>query len=144
MSRADSENRARGSASSRSPRCLRRRSAGRASKHDREASFPFESLAAIKRSGYLAAPIPAELGGLGVTSLHDVLVASSRLARGDAALTLGVNMHLVFVLNVVRLWQVCDGIGRRATRRRVRRDDGAGRARVERSSRPRSASRDKT
>ena len=34
---------------------------GRASKHDREASFPFESLAAIKRSGYLAAPIPAEL-----------------------------------------------------------------------------------
>jgi alkylation response protein AidB-like acyl-CoA dehydrogenase len=78
---------------------------GHAAKHDREASFPFESLAAIQRSGYLAAPVPAELGGLGVASLHDVLVASSRLARGDAALTLGVNMHLVFVLNVVRLWQ---------------------------------------
>ena len=77
----------------------------RAARHDREASFPFESLAAVKRSGYLAGPVPAELGGLGVTSLHDVLVASSRLARGDAALTLGVNMHLVFVLNVVRLWQ---------------------------------------
>jgi alkylation response protein AidB-like acyl-CoA dehydrogenase len=84
---------------------------GRASKHDREASFPHQSLAAIKRSGYLAAPIPAELGGLGVTSLHDVLVASSRLARGDAALTLGVNMHLVFVLNVVRLWQVATASG---------------------------------
>jgi alkylation response protein AidB-like acyl-CoA dehydrogenase len=84
---------------------------GRASTHDREASFPYESLAAIRRSGYLAAPIPAELGGLGVTSLHDVLVASSRLARGDAALTLGVNMHLVFVLNVVRLWQAARASG---------------------------------
>lgn len=78
----------------------------RVARHDREASFPFESLAAIRRSGYLAAPVPAELGGLGVTSVHDVLVASSRLARGDAALTLGVNMHLVFVLSVARLWQM--------------------------------------
>jgi alkylation response protein AidB-like acyl-CoA dehydrogenase len=77
-----------------------------ASQHDREASFPFEGLAVIKRSGYLAAPVPKELGGLGVTSLHDVLVGSSRLARGDAALTIGVNMHLVFLINVVRLWQV--------------------------------------
>jgi L-evernosamine nitrososynthase len=84
---------------------------GRASKHDREASFPHESLAAIKHSGYLAAPIPAELGGLGVESLHDVLVASSRLARGDAALTLGVNMHLVFLINVVRLWRVATASG---------------------------------
>lgn len=83
----------------------------RASQHDREASFPHESLAAVKRSGFLAAPIPAELGGLGVTSLHDVLVGSSRLARGDAALTLGVNMHLVFVLNVVRLWQAATAAG---------------------------------
>src|SRR5262249_37293417 len=79
--------------------------ASRAAHHDREGSFPHESLAAIKRSGYLAAPIPAELGGLDVTSLHDLLVASSRLARGDAALTIGVNMHLVFVLNVVRARQ---------------------------------------
>ena len=78
----------------------------RAAGHDREATFPFESLAVIRRSGYLAAPVPADRGGLGVTSVHDVLVASSRLARGDAALTLGVNMHLVFVLNIVRLWQV--------------------------------------
>jgi len=83
----------------------------RAAEHDREATFPHESLAAIKRSGYLAAPIPLELGGLGVTSLHDVLVASSRLARGDAALTLGVNMHLVFVLNVVRLAQMATASG---------------------------------
>jgi alkylation response protein AidB-like acyl-CoA dehydrogenase len=83
----------------------------RAAQHDREATFPHESLATVKRSGYLAAPIPSDLGGLGVTSLHDVLVASSRLARGDAALTLGVNMHLVFLLNVVRLWQIATASG---------------------------------
>jgi L-evernosamine nitrososynthase len=74
--------------------------------HDRDGSFPFDSLAAVRRSGYLSAPIPEQLGGLGVTSVHDVVVASSRLARGDAALTLGVNMHLVYVLNVVRRWQM--------------------------------------
>src|ERR671925_1403035 len=74
----------------------------RAADHDRDGSFPFDSFAAVKQSGYFAAPIPEQLGGLGVTSVHDLLVASSRLARGDAALTLGVNMHLVYVLNIVR------------------------------------------
>jgi alkylation response protein AidB-like acyl-CoA dehydrogenase len=78
----------------------------RAAAHDRDGSFPFESFAAVKGRGYFAAPIPGELGGLGVTSVHDVLVASSRLARGDAALTLGVNMHFAFLLNVVRRWQI--------------------------------------
>ena len=79
--------------------------------HDREGSFPFDSFTAVKRSGYFAAPVPEHLGGLGVSSVHDLLVASSRLARGDAALTLGVNMHLVFVLNVVRRWQIATAAG---------------------------------
>jgi alkylation response protein AidB-like acyl-CoA dehydrogenase len=78
----------------------------RAAVHDRDGSFPFDSFAAVKQSGYLAAPVPEQLGGLGVTSVHDLLVGSSRLARGDAALTLGVNMHVVFVLNVARRWQI--------------------------------------
>ena len=54
--------------------------ATRAAQHDREASFPFASFDALKRAGYFTAPIPAEHGGLGVTSVHDLLVASSRLA----------------------------------------------------------------
>jgi len=82
-----------------------------AAAHDRDRSFPFDSLAIVKASDYLVAPIPLEFGGLGVTSLHDVIVASSRLARGDAALTLGVNMHLAFVLNVVRRWQISRASG---------------------------------
>jgi alkylation response protein AidB-like acyl-CoA dehydrogenase len=79
--------------------------------HDRNGSFPFESFAAVKERGFFAAPVPAELGGLGVTTLHDLVVASSRLARGDAGLTLGVNMHLAYVVNVVRRWQIARAAG---------------------------------
>jgi alkylation response protein AidB-like acyl-CoA dehydrogenase len=79
--------------------------ATRAAEHDREASFPFASVEALKRAGYFTAPIPVEHGGLGVTSVHDLLVASSRLARGDASVAIGVNMHLAVLMNVVRRWQ---------------------------------------
>jgi alkylation response protein AidB-like acyl-CoA dehydrogenase len=79
--------------------------APRAGEHDREASYPYAGVEALKRAGYFTAPIPVEYGGLGVTSVHDVVVASGRLARGDASLAIGVNMHLVVVLNVVRRWR---------------------------------------
>src|SRR5262245_5062927 len=77
-----------------------------AAEHDRNGSYPFESFAAVKRTGYFTAPIPEHLGGLGVMSAHDVLVASTRLARGDASLALGVNMHFAYLQNVVRRWHV--------------------------------------
>ena len=80
--------------------------AARAGRHDRDGSYPFASIEAVRSTGYAAAPIPEELGGLGVTSVHDVLVASSRLARGDASVAIGVNMHLVAVLNMVRRWRM--------------------------------------
>jgi alkylation response protein AidB-like acyl-CoA dehydrogenase len=76
--------------------------ADRAALHDREASFPYAAINALKRAGYFTAPIPVENGGLGVESVHDVVVASSRLARGDASIAIGVNMHLVLLLNIVR------------------------------------------
>jgi alkylation response protein AidB-like acyl-CoA dehydrogenase len=90
--------------------------AERASVHDRDASYPFESIESLKRAGYFAAAVPVHLGGLGVTSVHDVLVASSRLARGDASVAIGVNMHLVALLNMIRRWQsaVAAGNERRA------------------------------
>src|SRR3954471_9170066 len=88
----------------------------RAPEHDREASFPYAGIDALKRAGYFIAPIPAVHGGLDVTSVHDVVVASSRLARGDASVAIGVNMHLVLLLNFVRRWQaaVAAGDARRA------------------------------
>ena len=64
-----------------------------------------------RQSGYFLAPIPEELGGLGVVSLHDLVVAQSRLARGDAALALGVNMHFVLVLSIPQRWQLARATG---------------------------------
>jgi alkylation response protein AidB-like acyl-CoA dehydrogenase len=73
-----------------------------AGRHDREGSYPFGALDAVRESGYLVAAVPSELGGLGVTSVLDLVVAAGRLARGDASVAIGVNMHTDFVLNVAR------------------------------------------
>jgi alkylation response protein AidB-like acyl-CoA dehydrogenase len=101
-----------------------------AAEHDRAGSYPFEAIDALKAAGYFAAPVPVELGGLGVSSAHDLLVASSRLARGDASIAIGVNMHLVAVLNMERRRQiaVAAGADRRArgfasSLERIARDD---------------------
>jgi len=85
--------------------------ADRAGEHDREGSYPFEAIDALKAAGYFAAPIPLDLGGLGVFSAHDLVVASSRLARGDASVAIGVNMHLVAVHNMERRRQVAVAAG---------------------------------
>jgi alkylation response protein AidB-like acyl-CoA dehydrogenase len=85
--------------------------AARAAEHDRDGTYPFEAIAALKAAGYFAAPVPVELGGLGVSSAHDLVVASSRLARGDASVAIGVNMHLVAVLNMERRRQVAVAAG---------------------------------
>ena len=76
--------------------------AERADEHDRAASYPFENIRTLSERGYLAAPVPRELGGMGVESVHDLLIASSRLARGDAAVTIGLNMHLIPVLGMAQ------------------------------------------
>ena len=83
----------------------------RAAAHDRDGSYPFESIDSLRHAGYFAAPVPEELGGLGVSSIHDVIVASGRLARGDASVAIGVNMHLVVVLSVARRWRLARAAG---------------------------------
>jgi alkylation response protein AidB-like acyl-CoA dehydrogenase len=83
----------------------------RAAAHDRDGSYPFESIDSLRHAGYFAAPVPYELGGLGVSSVHDVIVASGRLARGDASVAIGVNMHLVVVLSLVRRWRMARAAG---------------------------------
>jgi alkylation response protein AidB-like acyl-CoA dehydrogenase len=85
--------------------------AARAGEHDRDGTYPFEAIDALKAAAYFAAPIPVDLGGLGVSSAHDLVVASSRLARGDASVAIGVNMHLVAVLNMERRRQVAAAAG---------------------------------
>ena len=85
--------------------------AARAAEHDRAGSFPFEAIDALKAAGVFAAPVPVELGGLGVSSAHDSVVAASRLARGNASVAIGVSMHLVAVLNMERRRQVAVAAG---------------------------------
>jgi alkylation response protein AidB-like acyl-CoA dehydrogenase len=80
--------------------------------HDHEGSFPFDGLERARRSGYLVAAVPAGLGGLGVESVHDLVVAAGRLARGDASLAIGVNMHTDFVLGVARALRSATAAGK--------------------------------
>jgi alkylation response protein AidB-like acyl-CoA dehydrogenase len=90
--------------------------ARRAGAHDADSSYPFEGIELLRRARWFVAPIPAEHGGLGVESVHDVVVAAGRLARADASLAIGVNMHFATVLNLVRRWRVAVG---RADERRA-------------------------
>src|ERR687887_105338 len=85
--------------------------AERAAEHDRDGTYPFEAIEALKAAGYFAAPVPVELGGLGVSSAHDLVVASSRLARGDASVAIGVNMHFAAVQNMERRRRVAVAAG---------------------------------
>ena len=74
----------------------------RAAGHDRDGTFPFENIAAMKESGFAAAAVPEEFGGMGVSSAYDCVVAMSRLARGDGATPLAFTMHLFRTLLTVR------------------------------------------
>jgi alkylation response protein AidB-like acyl-CoA dehydrogenase len=90
---------------------LAQRLAGTAAEHDTSGTYPLENVTVLKEAGYFVAPVPEQFGGQGVDSLFDILVASSRLARGDASTTLGLNMHLLLVLNMVRRWRIASWRG---------------------------------
>jgi alkylation response protein AidB-like acyl-CoA dehydrogenase len=66
---------------------LAQRLAATATEHDTSGTYPLENVTVLKEAGYFVAPIPEQFGGQGVDSLFDILVASSRLARGDASTT---------------------------------------------------------
>jgi alkylation response protein AidB-like acyl-CoA dehydrogenase len=84
----------------------------RAAAHDRDGTYPHDSIRALRDAGYLVAPVPAHLGGLGVSSVHDLVVASGRLARGDASVAIGVNMHLIAVMALARRLSVALAAGK--------------------------------
>ncbi len=84
----------------------------RAAAHDRDGTYPHDSIRALRDAGYLVAPVPVHLGGLGVSSVHDLVVASGRLARGDASVAIGVNMHLIAVMALARRLSVAVAAGK--------------------------------
>jgi alkylation response protein AidB-like acyl-CoA dehydrogenase len=83
----------------------------RAAEHDHDASFPFENVAALQRSGTMAACVPAELGGLGVRSVHDYMLGMSRLGRGDGSTAIAANMHIFRPWRMTRLWEAAKSAG---------------------------------
>jgi alkylation response protein AidB-like acyl-CoA dehydrogenase len=95
---------------------LATRLAEKAQEHDAAGCYPMENIGLLQQAGCFTASIPEQFGGQGVESMYDILVASSRLARGDASTTIGLNMHLVVVTNMVHRWRVAchRGQGRRA------------------------------
>jgi alkylation response protein AidB-like acyl-CoA dehydrogenase len=64
-----------------------------AADHDREATFVAEAYETMRSTGYLALPVPEELGGAGA-SLRQISYAQAELARHDGATALAATMHL--------------------------------------------------
>src|SRR5262245_40077638 len=85
--------------------------ATRADDHDRDGSFPFENIEAMTKSGVMAACVPRELGGLGVTSVHDYVLGINRLGRGDGATAIAANMHIFRPWRLTRAWRAAAAAG---------------------------------
>ncbi len=75
----------------------------RAATYDAENSFPYEDLDDLREAGYLAAMVPTEFGGGGLT-LEQMTAEQRRLAAAAPGTALAVNMHHVWVAvaNAVR------------------------------------------
>ena len=61
---------------------------------DRQGSVSKENFQALSSSGVAAAFVPVNLGGFGLQSIHDWLLAIATLARGDGSTAIAINMHL--------------------------------------------------
>jgi alkylation response protein AidB-like acyl-CoA dehydrogenase len=72
--------------------------AKRAAEHDRAGTFQHELFQEMKDSGFMTATVPAEHGGLGLNSTHDLAAGLARLGYGDGSVAISANMHLIFPL----------------------------------------------
>ncbi|PKB59275.1 MAG: hypothetical protein BZY83_02775 [SAR202 cluster bacterium Casp-Chloro-G2] len=92
--------------------------ATRAAEHDRDGTFATENITAMKQSGFAAAAVPKEFGGMGVTSIHDCIVAINRLGRAEGATPLAFTMHLFRTLSTVRALRNAIASGNRMRQQR--------------------------
>src|SRR2546422_10474871 len=67
--------------------------AERADEVDRSGRFPTENVERLRETGYLAMPVPVDLGG-GGADLATVCQAQGVLAGGCASTALAINMHV--------------------------------------------------
>ncbi len=75
--------------------------AGTADEVDREARFPEEAVAELRRQRALSAFVPSDLGGGGV-SLHAIAEACFKLARGCSSTGMVYAMHQIKVGTIIR------------------------------------------
>jgi alkylation response protein AidB-like acyl-CoA dehydrogenase len=68
-----------------------------AARHDRDGTFVQEAFDVLRERGYLASPVPTELGGGGATT-EEVAWAQYELARWCGSSALATTMHLHVVL----------------------------------------------
>lgn len=87
--------------------------AAAAEQHDRDGTYPIEVLDEVRQTGVPWAPAPEPAGGWGLASVHDLIVGSSRLARGNPSVAIGLNMHLIAV-DLLAHRARCTGPGRDA------------------------------
>ena len=73
-----------------------------AAENDLKGMFPVENIRALQKSGFAAAAVPEEFGGMGVTSIHDCVVAMNRLGRAEGSTPLAFTMHLSRTMSTVR------------------------------------------
>jgi alkylation response protein AidB-like acyl-CoA dehydrogenase len=78
--------------------------AKRAAQHDQDESFPFENYEQMRECGYTNLTIPEQFGGLGA-SLLERIKAQERLAQGDGATALAINMHFNVLGLMIDLYQ---------------------------------------
>jgi alkylation response protein AidB-like acyl-CoA dehydrogenase len=72
--------------------------APRAAASDRDGALPAASYAELIAAGYHTLTVPEQQDGMGASMLEFVL-AQNALAKGDEAVALGINMHLMSVAN---------------------------------------------
>ena len=90
-----------------------------AAEHDRNGTFPVENITALKQSGFAAAAVPKEFGGMGVTSAHDCIVAMNRLGRAEGSTPLAFTMHLSRTLGTARALRNAIASGNQARQNRA-------------------------
>ncbi len=77
----------------------------RAAAHDREGTMPTANYDEMRRSDFIGAFVPEDLGGLGLDSVHDWCAGLDRLGRGDPSTAIAINMHFGTVRNIASVWQ---------------------------------------
>ncbi|WP_196154098.1 amino sugar nitrososynthase RubN8 [Nocardia bovistercoris] len=73
--------------------------------NDRDGTFPAETFHDFGRQGVLGATVPAELGGMGVSGLHDVAVALLRVAEADASTALALHAQFSRGITLTYEWR---------------------------------------